>query len=150
MVKQCPRFRRELPLAEFNLKNRSSGRLQVYCRPCSRAYVRDHYQRNRSYYIEKAKAQKARDRPRLLRFVLEYLLEHPCVSCGETDPAVLEFDHIDPATKTAEVAALVSDGNGWRRVLAEIEKCVVRCANCHRRRTAQQFNWYRFNAATRP
>jgi hypothetical protein len=40
------------------------------------------------------------------------------------------------------VARLVLTGHSWERVLQEIALCDVRCANCHRRRTAQQRNWY--------
>lgn len=144
-VKTCPRCRQELPLAEFNFKNRARGRRQVYCRACSRAYIRDHYTRNRQYYIDKAFARKGRELPRLHERVLEYFRTHPCVECGETDPTVLEFDHVDPREKTANVAELIKRRRGWRTILAEIEKCVVRCANCHRRRTAQQFSWYKLS-----
>lgn len=74
--------------------------------------------------------------------VLDYLTRHPCVDCGEADPIVLEFDHRDPETKRAEVGVLISRGASLRRVLAEIILCDIRCANCHRRRTAFQFpNW---------
>ena len=46
-------------------------------------------------------------------------------------------------TKTADVTFLAYSLNSWDKVLAEIEKCDVRCANCHRRRTAQQFDTLR-------
>jgi len=65
-----------------------------------------------------------------------YLLEHPCVDCGEVDVRCLEFDHEVPADKRMEVTRLAAQGNSWAVVLAEITKCSVRCANCHRRRTA--------------
>lgn len=67
--------------------------------------------------------------------LIEYFKEHPCVDCGETDPVVLEFDH--RGEKSFEVTQTFAD-RSWRSILDEIEKCEVRCANCHRRRTAVQ------------
>jgi len=31
---------------------------------------------------------------------------------------------------------------GWGTILKEINKCVVRCANCHLRKTAQEEGWF--------
>jgi hypothetical protein len=53
---------------------------------------------------------------------------------------VLEFDHHDRATKREDVSRLMAYSS-WRRIEAEIAKCDVRCANCHRRRTAHQLGW---------
>lgn len=79
--------------------------------------------------------------------VAEYLTTHPCVDCGERDPVVLEFDHRDPASKSGDVGRLVHSGK--RAVVqAEIEKCDVRCGNCHRIRTAKQFGSYRLGEST--
>lgn len=69
----------------------------------------------------------------------EYLESHPCVDCGESDPVVLEFDHVR-GEKTRPVSILVKWS--WGRVVEEIEKCAVRCANCHRRVTASRAGWY--------
>lgn len=63
------------------------------------------------------------------------------MDCGEQDPVVLEFDHINPAEKTQSVASLISRYQ-VSRLMEEIEKCEVRCANCHRRRTAAQLGYY--------
>jgi hypothetical protein len=144
-MKTCPACRRELPLADFNFKNRARGRRQVYCRVCSRAYVRDHYHRNQRYYIDKALSQKGHYLERVHGRVLEYLREHPCVDCNERDVAVLDFDHLDRATKVDNVGDMITGRRSWRTILREIEKCAVRCSNCHRRRTAQQFHWYRLS-----
>ena len=75
-----------------------------------------------------------------LQKVVNYLKEHPCVDCGETDPIVLEFDHI--RDKHKEISRLISDGVSFEMIQKEIEKCEVRCANCHRKRTAIQLGWY--------
>ena len=81
----------------------------------------------------------------LLPFVagmaLAYLLDHPCVDCGEDDPIVLEFDHL--RDKRVNVSALANSAVPFDRVLAEIEKCEVVCANCHRRRTCTRLDSYR-------
>lgn len=54
-----------------------------------------------------------------------------CVDCGEVDPIVLEFDHLrDKEFNLAHYAKA-----SWERLHAEIAKCEVVCANCHRRRT---------------
>ncbi len=76
-----------------------------------------------------------------MRWVRDYLATHPCVDCGETDPLVLDFDHRDPKAKSANVSYLVCSA-GLARVQAEVEKCDVRCANCHRRKTARDGNWH--------
>jgi hypothetical protein len=87
--------------------------------------------------------QRRENRARLVA----YLLEHPCVDCGEADLRVLDFDHRDPSTKRATVGVLLGSC-GWARVLAEIAECDVRCANCHRRRTAEDHAWTRHAAET--
>jgi L-lysine 2,3-aminomutase len=53
---------------------------------------------------------------------------------------VLEFDHRDPSDKVKAVAVLAMSKR-WPKVLTEVNKCDVRCVNCHRRRTARQFGW---------
>src|SRR5205807_6837283 len=57
---------------------------------------------------------------------------------GRADPLILEFDHVDPSNKRSEIYCLVQSAYGWNTIWAEIEKSEVRCANCHRRRTAIQ------------
>jgi len=80
-------------------------------------------------------------RLRLRHFVWEQLRGKVCVDCGEGDPVVLQFDHVDPDTK--EMAIAEATNRGWKveRIAEEILKCVVRCANCHLRKTAAQFGW---------
>lgn len=76
--------------------------------------------------------------------VVGYLQSHGCSDCGETDWRVLEFDHRDPETKSSSVADLVTNNANMKRIWEEIEKCDVRCANCHRRKTAIDNNWYSY------
>ena len=56
----------------------------------------------------------------------------PCNDCGMTwPPKVMHFHHIDPSTKTASLAHLVSLGRPIEELDAEIAKCILLCANCH-------------------
>jgi len=54
-----------------------------------------------------------------------------CGRCGEDHPACIQFHHTDPTTKERSVADAISRGWGRARILAEIRKCEVICANCH-------------------
>src|SRR5207248_6881904 len=74
-----------------------------------------------------------RHRNRLL--VWNYVRTHPCVACGESNPVVLEFDHL--ADKYRDIVWLVP-ASCTSKILVEIQKCRVLCANCHRRHTAVQ------------
>lgn len=75
--------------------------------------------------------------------IWNYFHTHPCVDCGETDPFVLEFDHVDRKSKIEAVSTLVSRHFSWKMILSEIEKCEIRCANCHKRKTAKQMGYYK-------
>ncbi|WP_413319571.1 hypothetical protein AA0Z99_03710 [Agrococcus sp. 1P02AA] len=53
-----------------------------------------------------------------------------CVDCGRSDIRVLEFDHVR-GVKVASVGSMVRRGRALVVIRAEIEKCEVRCRNCH-------------------
>jgi hypothetical protein len=109
-----------------------------------RAYIRDHYRKRTDYYVEKSRKRRQRYYRETHIKIFEYLRLHPCVDCGETDPIVLEFDHIDQESKIAAISEMVRVQRAWQVILDEIGKCEVRCANCHRRRTAVQAGWFSY------
>lgn len=128
----CPACSTEKTPDEFN---RKGGALQSKCRSCQRAYHRLYYRRNKSRFITKNRRNKNRQRKRL-RAILWDVKQRPCQDCGGSfHPWVMELDHRDGSTKTAAVADLASKGCTDARLLEEIEKCDVVCANCHRMRT---------------
>lgn len=86
---------------------------------------------------------KLRKRAELRLKVLEYLITHPCITCGEKDPIVLEFDHVDRGDKILSIARMVNNCADWSTVEKEIGKCNVLCANCHRRRTHKQLGFWK-------
>lgn len=85
-------------------------------------------------------AAQKRHRIKVRAQLFEFLSTKSCVDCGEKDPVVLEFDHRETENKFKIVAKMLSGHYSWRSVLAEISKCEIRCANCHRRKTYVQLN----------
>lgn len=75
------------------------------------------------------------------KFMLMFLKDHPCIDCGEKDPVVLEFDHREKKDKKYGIAALLGRSYSLQKLMLEVEKCDVRCSNCHRRRTSKQEGW---------
>jgi hypothetical protein len=63
----------------------------------------------------------------------EYKRTLACGMCRENHPACLDFHHRDPTQKDFRISALGCMGWSKERVLAEIAKCDVLCANCHRK-----------------
>lgn len=87
------------------------------------------------------KAQK-RHRLRIREKLLAYLSTKKCVDCGEKDPVVLEFDHVKPKNKFKPVSKMLSGHYAWKSIFSEIEKCEIRCANCHRRKSYIQLGHF--------
>lgn len=60
---------------------------------------------------------------------------HTCLRCGESDHYALDFHHV------AEKGATIGSGQLGRSILEkEISKCVVLCANCHRKLHAERWS----------
>ncbi len=57
-----------------------------------------------------------------------------CVDCGEDDPIVLDFDHVR-GVKVCDISRMAHTGYKEWRIIEELAKCEIRCANCHRRIT---------------
>lgn len=135
----CNRWR--IRSSFYSNRRRPDG-LQTQCKECQAkrrpAYHAAHREEDRSQ-------RKARIRENT-RKLLEYLATRGCADCPERDPIVLEFDHVR-GKKKDHVARLVLKTYSWKTILKEIEKCEVRCANCHRRRTAKTRGFYKYLAA---
>lgn len=127
-------------LEEFgNTKSSTDGK-QGYCKLCSKLKDKRHYSTSETRRIKIRQDSSDRiDRAR--KFILSHFSEHYCVDCGESDIVVLEFDHI--SDKTKNISQMISHGMTIEQISKEIQKCEVRCANCHKRKTAKQFGWWK-------
>jgi len=146
-MRQCTKCKIYKPETEFFIKNKETGKLHTQCKDCYRehrkTYYATHYNKYKHAYRIRAKLRREKLKIEFRKNMLEYLSDKTCKDCGESDIRVLELDHIDPKQKHFTVSQAVRLGYGWEDVVREINKCQVLCANCHKRRTAQQFNWYK-------
>jgi hypothetical protein len=133
--KRCCRCGQVKPVDDFAWRRKARDQRDTFCRPCRSAYGKEHYAANRQRYIDQAAVVKKRLRLERTKLLVEYFESHPCTDCGEQDPVVLEFDHL--RDKAFAIGPRICSA-GWAAILAEIEKCEVVCANCHRRRTARR------------
>lgn len=143
---RCSRCGCSKPAEDFAWRRIKRGLRDTYCRPCRAAYKQEHYAKHRQRYIANASQRNARIRAERMGFLLEYLTDHPCVDCGERDVVVLEFDHRED--KSFNISYGITN-HSWAAVLAEMAKCEVVCANCHRRRTAKRGGFARASWPTR-
>lgn len=140
-MKTCTRCKETKPLSDFaNNKAKKDG-LQTNCRVCVKAMNAEYYKRSPEQTVNRL-AYKDKSKEKCRAFVKAYLAESACVDCGNDDPLVLEFDHVR-GEKVRSVSIWMSGGYSLQTLVKEIEKCEVRCANCHRRVTAQRGNWWR-------
>jgi len=142
-TKKCYTCGKTKELTEFNKNKVRKDGFNSICRECSKARSKQYYAENREHHKKVVLANNKKKTERNRRFVYEYLLENPCVDCGETDPVVLEFDHLPGCDKKYIISEMTSNGYSVESIKKEMEKCDVVCANCHRRRSAKRGNHYR-------
>lgn len=95
----------------------------------SRAAIRRHYYLNKEKYLLKNKLR----REKLREYVKQLKSEAACKDCNTNYPYyVMDFDHL--GDKQYLIGKLVNAGNK-RALEAEIKKCEIVCANCHRIRS---------------
>ena len=142
MKKKCTICKDDKEFEEFNKNKSKSDGLNNVCKKCANEHSRKYYKSNSERMIKQInEGNRKRIKENQIK-VYEYYSKHSCIDCGEDDPIVLEFDHVT-GKKFKPVSLLVSGGYSWSVIEKEMKKCVVRCANCHRRKTAKDFGWYK-------
>ena len=89
-----------------------------------------HYANNKVKYIDRNTLRRQERRKWFDNAVLKGLR---CERCGEDHPATLDFHHKDASEKSGEVSDMLNGLRSKQRILAEVRKCIVLCANCHRK-----------------
>lgn len=141
-MKACTKCLVEKPLERFRINRRNKDGRQHWCRDCAAAFESKRYRDEDGTYKARVTAKNREIFKRNAEFIWNYLATHPC-ACGESDPIVLDFDHRDRSDKRHNISNLRREFRSLKVINDEIAKCDVLCANCHRRRTAQQMGWHK-------
>lgn len=144
MKKLCPKCKRNLDEKDYNW--RYKGKLRAtYCKECSRKEIKKHYYSNKDYYLNKAKKRNRKLKQEIVKYLGNYLSNHCCVDCNESNIIVLEFDHRDSSTKSYDLNTMIKNGKSLKQIEIEVAKCDIRCANCHRKKTAKENNSWKID-----
>lgn len=101
-------------------------------------YLRRHYAENKDKYVDSAYASREKRKA-----VLQEAKNKPCADCGVQYPYyVMDFDHIEDKSFQISQAGASQKYGSFENLLAEVAKCEVVCANCHRERTHKKKQCY--------
>ena len=131
MDKTCSKCGATKPVESFTRKKSGRDGYNAKCKECTRQASKKHYDQHTQYYKDKAAAS----RTSLLvksQELIKKAKDVPCADCNNRFPAVaMDFHHVS-GDKLANVGNMTSWGSSLPKLQAEIDKCVVLCACCHR------------------
>lgn len=142
--KVCTKCKQRKEGTEFRKRSKAYDGLSSWCKECFKTYEKESYATGRINVKRKYTNRKIRTEANK-EFIKEYLLNTPCIDCGDTDWWNLEFDHREQEDKSNNVNYLMQHAS-LNTLKKEIEKCDVRCLKCHRKRTIHQLGWWKIVA----
>jgi len=127
--KQCGKCKIEYPNTSkfFAKKSILTGKLESTCKSCRKISRKAHYLNN----TEKSKEQDRERKNKTREWFYDIKSKLKCEVCSESRHWVLDFHHRNPEEKENSISFLMQ-ANRKTKLLEEIKKCSVLCANCHR------------------
>lgn len=140
--KKCNKCKKEKEITNFSFKNKKANKRSTVCNECQREYKKKWYYKHDSNR-ESFRNTRIEIKKKLRINMLNFLQGKKCIDCGEDDIITFDFDHRDPKIKSYNISKMMVNAFSWENILEEIKKCDIRCANCHRKKTAKQFGSYK-------
>jgi hypothetical protein len=99
------------------------------CKSCKAKYAYTYDRLNKDKLRKSRKALIIKH----IAILQEYLAMHPCSACGEANVVVLDYHHVDRSTKSFSISQVrgLTKKVTEEQLIAEIDKCIILCANCH-------------------
>lgn len=92
-------------------------------------YGKAHYEKNKAYYVKRSAESKKKAKAAWTKFKATL----SCTTCGENHPATLDFHHVVRKPDNRKVHRLIGNGSFKGAMKEIVERCIVLCANCHRK-----------------
>lgn len=137
-MKTCSLCKEDKSFQDFAFRNKAKGTYQSACRSCVKVRDAEIWGTGNKKQTTEARRNEVLERNRA--HVWSVLISTGCKDCGNTNPHVLEFDHL--RDKEANISAVMRDWS-LEKLKQEIVKCEVVCANCHKIRTSSRAGWWR-------
>lgn len=117
-TKVCTKCGRELPLDQFNWRDKAKGTRRADCKQCHSGHMRMTYLKKREE-------------------ISQLKLQIKCQKCGyDKCPDALEFHHTNPEEKDYTISQALRLHKSEEEIQNEMKKCVILCSNCHK-----EFHW---------
>ena len=129
--KVCPHCGRNLPYNSFTFTDKTHTKLSSWCKNCQKEKTKEIRASNIEKYRSKDRENK-NNAYKKKRTIINSYKECGCVICGEKEPVCLDFHHINPSDKNFDIGKQFHI-KATETIIKEIDKCVVLCANCHRK-----------------
>lgn len=130
-MRKCSSCKDYKAVTEFNKHSSRADGLQTLCKECNRQKSRDYYAKNVEKHRKDVGDRKRRWVAEAVEKIQKVKQLYGCSLCSESDPCCLDFHHL--GDKKDAVSVLAQHGYSWETIVEEIKKCLLLCANCHRK-----------------
>ena len=131
-MKKCTMCKESKEITDFNKNKTKHDGYNNICRECSKARSKQYYNMNPLQHRKAVAKRNAIQRTIIRDYIIEQKTSG-CILCDETDPCCIDFHHTDPTSKAFGIGSAGGRGIPINDIQKEINKCVLLCANCHRK-----------------
>ena len=94
----------------------------------ARIYMKEWHKKNKDKRQAYSKNKYIKDR----QWFDEFRLAQKCAVCGFNDPDCLDFHHVNQnGTREKPISSMLCYSK--KKIMMEMAKCIILCANCHRK-----------------
>jgi phosphoenolpyruvate carboxylase len=128
-MKYCGTCKNEKQLSEFNKNKGKKDGLNTICRECSKVKAKEFYNTHKEQHLKNVYKNRDRYKEQIDIYITS-VKSVGCKYCQEKMECCLDFHHL------SDKEFSIGEKKYWYcldRLIEEINKCVVICANCHRK-----------------
>ena len=140
--KICTVCKEEKTIDHFMIKSESSDGYFNTCKGCENESARAYYKENRQHVRDRMCVGRKSRNITAQNKNIEIKTNTPCAICNKKfHPYAMDWDHIDPKTKSYEISEMIASGYSWHLIESEMKKCQLLCALCHKEKTHKKENY---------